>query len=345
MINRFLLYLSVTQRTFDFSTNIQSDLYQKIKDSDFLITDEQETQRLIGLKYEEKPNSTPIITLICMRHEMSAAKQIAFELGKKFYYSSELSARRVRYPVGSKLRYRECKSVAVLYAKFYKSKIKNPNNIIVSNKGDIYIKGQLLPPYFKLSYLVDLLGNPDKIETPNENKHRLLIYSWYDYGLDAIAYYGHKGYVGKIEIYAKETIHVSHSAIVDIFLGKNKIEQAEPYEGYFKKGNHMVFISCMNKEHSYDCHKGEIAILQIKYGFFPNDFWIATIREDKEKILSLVNQGRDINSKSGPFFETPLNLAIRMNKLDIARLLLAKGADPNIPDIYGKTSRDRMEEK
>lgn len=344
MINGFLLYLSATQRTFDFSSNVQSDLRLKIKESDFLITDENGTQRIIGLKYNGKTDSAPIVTLICMRHEIAVAKQLAFELKKKFFYSTNLSARLIRYPVGSKLRYRDCKTVAVLYAEFYKPKIQKPNNICILKNGEIYIKGQKLPSYFKLSYLVDILGKPDKTETPEENKRKLLIYSWNDFGVQAFSYYGHKGYVGFIEIYAKETIHVPNPAIVDIYLGKTKIEQAEPGEGYYKKGKHFVAIRCFNKNHDLNCHKGEIAIVQIVYGMYPNEFLIAANRGDKETILSLIKQGRNINRRSGPLFETPLQLAVRMNKLEIAELLLANGADPDIPDVYGKTSREKIKD-
>lgn len=326
MINSFLLYLSATQRTFDFSSNVQSGLRQKIKESDFLITDEKGTQRIIGLKYNEKTNSAPVVTIICMRHEMPAAKQIAFEQGKKFYYSTNLSARLIKYPVGSKLRYRDCKPVATLYAKFYEPKIQKPNNICISKKGEIYIKGQKLPSYFKLSYLIDLLGEPDKIETSEKNKRKVLIYSWNDFGVQAFSYYGHKGYVGFIEIYVKDTKRVPDPAIVDIYLDKTKIEQAEPGEGYYKKGKHFLAIRCFNQNRELDCRKGEIAIVQIVYGIFPNEFLIAANRGDKEKILSLIKQGKNINRKSGPFYETPLQLAVRMNKPEIAELLLANGA-------------------
>lgn len=218
-------------------------------------------------------------------------------------------------------------------------------NICISNDGEIYINGQKLPTYFKLSFLIKLLGEPDNIELPKENKKKLLIYSWYDYGLDAISFYGHKGYVGILEIYAKETIHVSHPAVVDIVLRNTKIEQAEPCEGYFKRGKHFVVIRSFNREHKEECRKGEIAMLQINYGFYPTEYLIAADRGDKEKILSLIEQGRNINSKSGPLFETPLMLAVRTDKLDIVNLLLANGADPDIPDVYGRTPRKELKSR
>ncbi len=78
----------------------KSELYEKIKASDFLISDKSGTHRLVGLFYDKETMYAPKITLICMRHEVAAAKQIAFSLGKAIYADDELSASLFRKNIG-----------------------------------------------------------------------------------------------------------------------------------------------------------------------------------------------------------------------------------------------------
>ena len=94
-------------------------LRNKIKSSDFLVSDDSCTHRLVGLRYDSKTMSEPEITIICARHEMAVAKQIAFSLGKRIYLKSEFSAMLFRnYTSGQKIRCQDYNEVAKVYAQF-----------------------------------------------------------------------------------------------------------------------------------------------------------------------------------------------------------------------------------
>ena len=83
---------------YKYSMDISVDNIAKgIKASDFLVSDNNCTHRLISLKYEynNKNNYPPEITLICSRHEMAVAKQIAFFCGKKIYTNSSTSVFKI----------------------------------------------------------------------------------------------------------------------------------------------------------------------------------------------------------------------------------------------------------
>ncbi len=95
----------------------KSELYEKIKASDFLISDKSGTHRLAGLFYDKETMYAPKITLICMRHEVAAAKQIAFSLGKAIYADDELSASLFRKNIGDQIYGEDYEKVAKLYAK------------------------------------------------------------------------------------------------------------------------------------------------------------------------------------------------------------------------------------
>lgn len=98
-------------------------LHQGIKSSDFLVSDDNCTHRLVGLRYDSKSMHEPEITIVCARHEMAVAKQIAFSLGKRIYQKSALSAMLFRnYNSGQKLRCQDYNEVAKIYASFICSK-------------------------------------------------------------------------------------------------------------------------------------------------------------------------------------------------------------------------------
>ena len=102
-----------------------SMLYKGIKSSDFLVSDDSCIHRLVGLRYDSKTMHEPEITIVCARHEMAAAKQIAFSLGKRIYQKSEVSAMLFHnYTSGQKLRCQDYNEVAKVYAKFICSKNK-----------------------------------------------------------------------------------------------------------------------------------------------------------------------------------------------------------------------------
>lgn len=106
--------------------NISTDKLQKrIKSSDFLVSDDSCTHRLVGLRYDPKTMHEPEITIVCARHEMAVAKQTAFSFGKRIYQKSEVSARLFHnYTSGQKLRCQDYNEVAKVYAKFICSKKK-----------------------------------------------------------------------------------------------------------------------------------------------------------------------------------------------------------------------------
>lgn len=93
-----------------------------IKNSDFLVADNNCTHHFIGLKYKFNDES-PIITVICSRYEMATAKQIAFSLDKKIYYDDLLSGLLYsKYQTGEELRHSDFFPIARLYAKYMKAK-------------------------------------------------------------------------------------------------------------------------------------------------------------------------------------------------------------------------------
>ena len=103
----------------------QSEYIDKIKsqilDSDFLISDDKCTHRLIGLKYTGPDMYSPVITVSCMRHEMSFAKHVAFNAGKIIYNDSKTSAKLFsRYAVGDDIEADDFMSVVGYYADHYK---------------------------------------------------------------------------------------------------------------------------------------------------------------------------------------------------------------------------------
>ena len=103
---------------YDFSIS-ENEIREKIKISDFLISDDKCTHRLIGLRYDAKTMLEPEITLICYRYEMAVAKKLAFNFGKKIYHTTDLSVQLVR--MRRKVEPSLYKEIAILYAKYLKN--------------------------------------------------------------------------------------------------------------------------------------------------------------------------------------------------------------------------------
>lgn len=115
---------TILQQEFSQKVLLQK-LIKGIKSSDFLVSGDNCTHRLVGLRYDSKTMHEPEITIVCARHEMAAAKQIAFSLGKRIYQKSEVSAMLFHnYTSGQKLRCQDYNEVAKVYAKFICSKKK-----------------------------------------------------------------------------------------------------------------------------------------------------------------------------------------------------------------------------
>lgn len=110
--------MNLMNYTFSFDISMEN-LRNRIKSSDFLVSDDSCTHRLIGLRYDSKTMSEPEITIICARHEMATAKQIAFTLGKRIYTKSKVSAMFFHnYTNGQRLRGQDYNEVAKIYADF-----------------------------------------------------------------------------------------------------------------------------------------------------------------------------------------------------------------------------------
>ncbi len=105
----------------DFSIS-KKEMTRKIKEADFLISDEKCIHRLIGLKYDDKTMSAPKITITCLRHEMATAKNIAFTFGKKIFYKKDLSARLCKYLSGQEILPSDYLPVAQVVADYYSLK-------------------------------------------------------------------------------------------------------------------------------------------------------------------------------------------------------------------------------
>lgn len=118
--------MNLMNYTFSFNISMEN-LRNRIKSSDFLVSDDNCTHRLIGLRYDSKTMSEPEITIVCSRHEMATAKQIAFTLGKRIYTKSKVSAMLFHnYTNGQRLRWQDYNEVAKVYADFvcYSEKIR-----------------------------------------------------------------------------------------------------------------------------------------------------------------------------------------------------------------------------
>lgn len=91
----------------------------KIKSSDFLVSDEHFTHRLVGLRYDSKTMQEPEITIICSHYEMAVAKQIAFSLGKRIYPKNNFSAMLFHnYCSGQKIKVQDYPETAKIYADY-----------------------------------------------------------------------------------------------------------------------------------------------------------------------------------------------------------------------------------
>lgn len=104
----------------DFRPKPINILRQKICESDFLIADEKCTHRMVGLYFRMNTGVNPKLSLVCTRNEMSLAKKLAFESGKKIYYDSKLSALLFnKYYVGKEIIPEDYYYLVPLYADYF----------------------------------------------------------------------------------------------------------------------------------------------------------------------------------------------------------------------------------
>lgn len=262
-----LLFFYANQHPCQIPTKIQNNLRDKIKRSDFLITDKKGTQRMVGIMFNSETMNAPIITFVCMRYEMVNAKQIAFELNKKIYYDSTASAILFKYQIGETLSDSDFYPIALLYAKFYPTLHKTSlSGINITESGEIYIKGHLLPPHYRISELINSLGSPDKSYTGYGDFSQFKYYEWYEYGLRAISSLDSKGFVSAIAIYIQKPKYTNMKpAIADVTLCGINAEQAGPYYMCRNYGSKEVRIYTLDNEQSVELKKGDIAIIYVEY--------------------------------------------------------------------------------
>ena len=338
-MNKFLQFY---RKPITLPTNNKNFLREKIKNSDFLVTDQKGTHRLIGLKYDQKTMTAPLVTCVCMRHEMPLAKQIAFENGKKTFYNSAVSASLFKYQVGETIWQKDYKPIVDLYAEIITKKsdqvlqeIVN-EGINITRNGEIYLKGQHLPVRFKLSDLIKILGKPDFNGFEEDNKF-FRICKWNDFGLSAYSHRKQKGFVNFMSIFVKATKNFpEQGASKGIYIDKEEVEETTPIYNFRRHGKYGVTIESYNEyEEKIDLKKGDVAMIQINYYPYPSEYLWAIAEDDTEKIVSLIKKGRNINKISCVEYYTPLMYAMEFEKLEIAELLLKNGANPDICDRYG----------
>ena len=274
--------LHESQRLCSIPTSIQKALREKIKDSDFLVADDKGVHRLVGLKYDFNTMNVPIVTCVCMRHEMPAAKQIAFELGKEIKYDSKVSALAFKYHAGEVIWERDYIPIAELYSTFsfcpfLRSDAELASGIQIHRNGAIYIKGNALSVRPKLSDLTELLGEPDN-KDGEQRFYRLKVSFWADWGLYAFSRLCKGTYLVAIDLYVKEQnyccpLKFPLASIAEISFCGKPIESAGPFILERRAGNFYTRIWTLDENLevvSDRSRKDEIVVLHFEFGRLDN---------------------------------------------------------------------------
>ena len=98
---------------------MNNEYYKRIFSSDFFVTDEKLTHRIVGLKWIRGIDVCPAVSYISspIITEFVLEKQLIFSLGKKFYKDNIFSARLTHYNIGEFLDGDlDLESAASLYA-------------------------------------------------------------------------------------------------------------------------------------------------------------------------------------------------------------------------------------
>jgi len=274
--------LHESQRLCSIPTSIQSFLREKIKASDFLVADDKGVHRLVGLKYDLKTMNAPIVTCVCMRHEMPAAKRIAFELGKEIRYDSKVSALAFKYHAGEEIWESDYSPIAKLYSTFsfcpfLRLDAEFASGIQIHRNGVIYIKGHALSARPKLSDLSEILGEPDS-KWLEQRFNRLKVSFWDDWGLYAFSRLCKGKYLVAIDLFVKEQnyccpLKFPLASIAEISFCGKPIESAEPFSLEIRAGNFYTRIWTLDGNHevvSDRSRKDEIVVLHFEFGRLDN---------------------------------------------------------------------------
>lgn len=94
-------------------------IIEGVGESDFLVSDDKCVHRIVGLKYDSQTMPEPVVTVICVRCQMSFAKRAAFSMGKRIYNDSAFSAMIFRnYRVGQAIMERDYTAVSKVYVDY-----------------------------------------------------------------------------------------------------------------------------------------------------------------------------------------------------------------------------------
>ena len=292
---------------------ILRDLREKIKNSDFLVTDDKGVHRLVGLKFCEKTDLAPSITCICMRHEMVCAKQIAFSFGKKIYYSSDYSAKLFSYSKGDVLLQSDYHEAAKLYRNLIEENARNKdfdeNVIRVSNSG-LQIQGHLLKPFFRLNELICIIGKPDEREWLYPQEKSIEVCSWNKIGLRTIANSWDKNHIQSFHICKKEIKDKKIKSFQgDLYInGKTfKGKETAGIYGYFEIGRDALAVTARKNEKLELCENDEADFIGIE---FYKQISLAVTGNQVECLQELIKRRHDKNCTANYNKEPLLTVAI-----------------------------------
>ncbi len=342
MNNVFLPFTYKTAQILPCAT--ESELSKKIKESDFLISDEKCAHRMVGVKYDRKTMSSPKITFTAMRHEMILAKQIAFNLGKKIFYDDSSSASLFKYTDGDCIDKKYFQQIAGFYNHFFHHQEllrtttnKDLNQIDISEKG-FYINGHLLKIPFKIQALTKILGKPDEKNWKRGDCTKSKAAQWYKWGLVVHTDCGQKDIV----------------CYVFIFMDKDKYHpNLLPFSGKLTVYNKSVDLhdKChalihnrkerfpkkyrftISKKHTEE----NTEVYTVSFSKRLTMLYKAVMKNNFEEVCSLIASGADVNERCDFDMSTPLFHSAITNQLKMAELLLANGADVNTVNMFGST--------
>ena len=212
---------------------------------------------------------------------MPAAKQIAFELGKKIFCDSKASSRIFNLKVGEEVLFLDLNDyvpLAKMYADFLGEKHSlfnavSGNGMEIFGNGVIYIKGQALPARPKLSDLTELLGEPDNKEG-EQRFYRLKVSFWADWGLYALSRLCKGKYLVAMDLFVKEQnygcpLKFPLASIAEISFCGKPIESAGPFNLERRAGNFYTRIWTLDENCevvSARSRKNEIVVLHFDFG-------------------------------------------------------------------------------